>query len=159
MRKDMAKRLIRILCMFLLISIIVSPSISFSAELPKVRIAVFNYGTLNIEASGYNTIVTNLLINNLAGDPSLALLDRKELEAFLSLNDLQQNDNVESVSNIGSRLGLNMIVVGSVGKKDTVIILNSKVIHIEQKRVIFGFSERRNGHDCFAGSARKCAKL
>ncbi len=145
MRKDMAKRLIRILCMFLLISIIVSPSISFSAELPKVRIAVFNYGTLNIEASGYNTMVTNLLINNLAGDPSLALLDRKELEAFLSLNDLQQNDNVESVSNIGSRLGLNMIVVGSVGKKDTVIILNSKVIHIEQKRVIFENQTRALG--------------
>ena len=128
---------VRILCMFLLISIIVSPSISLSAEPPKVRIAVFNYGTLNIEASGYNTMVTNLLINNLTCDPSLALLDRKELEAFLSLNDLQQNDNVESVSNIGSRLGLDMIVVGSVGKKDTVIIVSTKVIQIEQKRVIF----------------------
>jgi uncharacterized protein len=133
----MANRSIRVLCMLLLISIIACPSISFSAEPPKVRIAVFNYGTLNIEASGYNTMVTNLLINNLACDLSLTLLDRKELEAFLSLNDLQQNDNVESVSNIGSRLGLNMIVVGSVGKKDTVIMVSSKVIQIEQKRVIF----------------------
>jgi uncharacterized protein len=133
----MASRLIRVLCIFLLITITLCPSISFSAATPQIRIAVFNYGTLNIEASGYNTMVTNLLINNLVGDPSLALLDRKELEAFLSLNDLQQNDNVESVANIGSRLGLNMIVVGSVGKKDTVIVVNSKVIHIEQRRVIF----------------------
>ena len=133
----MANRLIRVFCIFLLISITVCPSISFSAATPQIRIAVFNYGTLNLEASGYNTMVTNLLMNNLVSDPSLALLDRKELEAFLSLNDLQQNDNVESVANIGSRLGLNMIVVGSVGKKDTVIVVNSKVIHIEQRRVIF----------------------
>jgi uncharacterized protein len=133
----MASRLIRVLCIFLLITITLCPSISFSAAPPQIRIAVFNYVTLNIEASGYNTMVTNLLINNLVYDPSLALLDRKELEAFLSLNDLQQNDDVESVANIGSRLGLNMIVVGSVGKKDTVIVVNSKVIHIEQRRVIF----------------------
>ena len=52
---------------------------------------------------------------------------------------------MENVSNIGSRLGLNMIVVGSVGKKDTVIILNSKVIHIEQKRVIFENQTRALG--------------
>jgi hypothetical protein len=133
----MANRLIHVLCIFLLISITVCPSISFSASTPQIRIAVFNYGTLNLEASGYNTMVTNLLMNNLVSDPSLALLDRKELEAFLSLNDLQQNDDVESVANIGSRLGLNMIVVGSVGKKDTIIVVSSKVIHIEQRRVIF----------------------
>jgi fibronectin type 3 domain-containing protein/TolB-like protein len=133
----MAKRLIRTSCIFLLISIIVCPCTSFSAAAPQIRIAVFNFGTVNLEASGYNTMVTNLLINNLICDPSLALLDRKELEAFLSMNDLQQDDNVESVASIGSRLGLNMIVVGSVGKKDTVIVVNSKVIHIEQKRVIF----------------------
>jgi TolB-like protein len=70
-------------------------------------------------------MVTNLLMNDLACVPSLALLDRKELEAFLSLNDLQQNDDVESVANIGSRLGLNMIVVGSVGKKGTVVVVSS----------------------------------
>jgi len=133
----MANRLIRVSCMFLLISLAVCPSISFSAATPQIRIAVFNSGTLNIEASGYNTMVTNLLMNDLACVPSLALLDRKELEAFLSLNDLQQNDDVESVANIGSRLGLNMIVVGSVGKKDTVVVVSSKVIHIEQRRVIF----------------------
>jgi fibronectin type 3 domain-containing protein/TolB-like protein len=133
----MANSWSRMCCIFLLISIAVYPSISFSAATPQTRIAVFNYVTLNIEASGYNTIVTNLLMNDLACVPSLALLDRKDLEAFLSLNDLQQNDNVESVSNIGSRLGLNMIIVGSVGKKGTVIIVNSKVIHIEQRRAIF----------------------
>ncbi len=133
----MANRSIRVSCIFLLISLSVCPSISFSAATPQIRIAVFNYGTLNIEASGYNTMVTNLLMNDLACVPSLALLDRKELEAFLSLNDLQQNDDVESVANIGSRLGLNMIVVGSVGKKGTVVVVSSKVIHIEQRRVIF----------------------
>ena len=75
--------MIRILCMFLLISIIVFPSISFSAEPPKVRIAVFNYGTLNIETRlQYDR--SECLINNSTGDPSLALLDRKELETFLA---------------------------------------------------------------------------
>ncbi len=150
----MAKRWIHGLCVFLLISITARPSISFSAAPPQIRIAVFNYGTLNIEASGYNTMVTNLLINNLICDPSLALLDRKELEAFLSMNDLQQNDNVESVANIGSRLGLNMIVVGSVGKKDTVIVVNSKVIHIEERRVIFESQIRALGDAGLIGEVK-----
>jgi len=133
----MAKRMIPIIFILFLLAAVASPSAPQASGSPLTRIAVFNFGAVNIEASGYNTMVTNLLINNLGCDPSFALLDRKELETFLSLNDLQQNDNVESVSNIGSRLGLNMIVVGTVGKKDTVIFVSCKVIHIVQKRVIF----------------------
>jgi len=62
------------------------------------------------------------------------MLDRKELEAFLSLNDLQQDDRLENVVNIGTRLGLNVIVVGDVEKKGAIILVNCKVVLIEQKK-------------------------
>ena len=79
---------------------------------------------MDLEASGYNTMVANMLMSNLGCESYLSILDRKELEAFLSMNDLQQNDNLENVTHIGSRLGLSAVVVGSVGKKESVIMIH-----------------------------------
>jgi TolB-like protein len=102
----------------------------------QIKVSVFNFGALNIEASGYGTSVTNMLINTLAADPLLAIMDRKDLENFLSFNDLQQNDKLDNVVLIGSKLGLNIIVVGTVEKRGTVIHIKSNVIQIERKRSI-----------------------
>ena len=77
-------------------------SVTMAHALPQVRISVFNFATMNMESSGYGTTVTNILVHSLKTDPSLDMLDRKELEAFLSLNDLQQDDRLENVVNIGS---------------------------------------------------------
>ena len=110
--------------------------VTMAHALPQVRISVFNFATMNMESSGYGTAVTNILVHSLKTDPSLDMLDRKELEAFLSLNDLQQDDRLENVVNIGTRLGLNVIVVGNVEKKDAIILVNCKVVLIEQKRII-----------------------
>lgn len=103
----------------------------------QVKMSVFNYGTLNLEAAGYGTTVTNLLLTTLGGEPQVNLVERKELEAFLSLNDLQQDDRLENVVNVGTRLGINIIVVGTVEKKGGVITINSKVIQVEENKVIF----------------------
>jgi len=102
----------------------------------QVKVSVFTFGALNIEASGYGTSVTNMLINTLTADPLLAIMDRKDLENFLSFNDLQQNDKMDNVILIGSKLGLNVIVVGTVEKRGTVIHIKSNVIQIERKRSI-----------------------
>ena len=80
----------------------------------QIKISIFNFGTVNSDASGYGTTVTNMLINSLATDPTLVMLDRKELESFLNLNDLQQNDNMDNVLLIGSRLGLDVIAMLSI---------------------------------------------
>ncbi len=102
----------------------------------QIKVSVFNFGALNIEACGYGTSVTNMLINTLAADPLLAIMDRKDLENFLTFNDLQQNDKLDNVVLIGSKLGLNIIVVGTVEKRGTVIHIKSNVIQIERKRSI-----------------------
>jgi len=102
----------------------------------QIKISVFNFGTVNNEASGYGTTVTNMLINSLAPEPTLVILDRKELESFLSLNDLQQNDNMDNVLQIGTRLGLDVIVVGTVEKRGMVINIRCNVVQIDRKRSI-----------------------
>ncbi len=102
----------------------------------QIKISVFNFGTVNADASGYGTTVTNMLISSLAADPALAMLDRKELEAFLNLNDLQQNDAMDNVVHIGSRLGLDVIVVGTVDKKGTMINIRCNVVQIDNKKSI-----------------------
>lgn len=103
----------------------------------KAKIAVFNFSILSLDASGYDATITNTLINFLERASSLNILNRKELEAFLSLNDLQQNDDLSNVVYIGNRLGLDMIVVGNVKKSGPVIEIICKVAKIAEKSFIY----------------------
>lgn len=130
--------------LFLMIIMILSP-VTTAQALSQVRISVFNFATLSMESSGYGTTVTNMLTHSLKADPLLDMLDRKDLEAFLSLNDLQQDDKPENVIVIGTRLGLNMIVAGNVEKKGAILIVHCKVVMIEQKRVILDTRLRARG--------------
>jgi len=151
--KTMGKRFLAIIVFLLSIS----PSAAL-AEPSQVRISVFNFGTVNLEASGLGATVTNQLINLLGEDASLTMLDRKELEAFLSLNDLQQNDQMNNVVDIGTRLGLNVVVVGSVEKKGSVIMVLCKAVQIEQKKTILSVRVAAVGEAGLTGEIRKLSQ-
>jgi uncharacterized protein len=110
---------------------------------------------MNMEASSYGTSVTNMLISSLRGTAFLNVLDRKELEAFLSLNDLQQNDDVENVVQIGSRLALDFIVAGNVGKSGQLITINTKLVSIGQKKTILYLQSKAFGDADLASETRK----
>ena len=142
----MGKKVHHCAWIFLLILTVVFPVSAIPSNIPEIKVSVFNFKTVDLEAAGYNTMVTNMLMSNLSCEPSFVMLDRKELESFLSMNDLQQDDNLENVTNIGSRLGLHAIVVGSVGKRGSLILIHCKVIHIKQKRVIYEASTRAFGN-------------
>lgn len=103
----------------------------------QARIAVFNFDVLNLDAKGYDATVTNMLISFLERSPSLNILSRRELEAFLLLNDLQQNEDLSNVITIGNRLELDMIIVGNVRKSGPVIEINSKVARIAENSFIY----------------------
>lgn len=120
---------------FLLVAAVVLAGVADASA--QVKVSVFNFGTMNLDSSGYGTTVTNTLLTTLATEPVFSIVERKELEAFLSLNDLQQDERLENVVNIGTRLGINMVVVGNVEKKGAVISINSKVILVEEKKVVF----------------------
>ncbi len=118
-----------------------------------VKLSIFNFQPLNIETSTLGTTVTNMLITSLAAESGLAILDRKELETFLMLNDMQQNEKLDNIAAIGGRLGLDAIVIGTVDKKGSVLLINCKIVHIEQKKVIFSQQLRS------LGDARLAAEL
>jgi fibronectin type 3 domain-containing protein/TolB-like protein len=103
----------------------------------KAKIAVFNFNVLNLDARGYDATVTNTLINFLQRTSSLDILNRKELEGFLCLNNLQQNCDLSNVVTIGDRLGLDMIVVGTVKKNGPVIEISCKVAKITERSFIY----------------------
>ncbi|MDA8126851.1 MAG: hypothetical protein M0009_16905 [Deltaproteobacteria bacterium] len=124
----------------------------------QVRISVFNFGTVNLDASGLGATVTNMLIGQLTEDKSLALLDRKELEAFLSMNDLQQNDNLDNVVHIGTRLGLNVIVVGTVEKKGPLIVIQCKAVTVDQKKTILNTRSAVLGDAALAAEVKKISQ-
>ena len=101
------------------------------------KIAVFSFNVLNLDARGYDATVTNILIDFLQKTSSLNILNRKELESFLYLNDLQQNCDLSNVVTIGNRLGLDMIVAGTVKKNGPVIEIFCKVVNIAEKSFVY----------------------
>jgi fibronectin type 3 domain-containing protein/TolB-like protein len=115
------------------------------AQVRTVKLSVFNFGALNIDASSYSTMVTNYLISSFRGNPALSVLDRKELESFLFLNDLQQNDATENVIHIGSRLALDFVVAGTVEKTGSAITVRCNLFSVSQKRVLQSFLIRAYG--------------
>jgi fibronectin type 3 domain-containing protein len=102
----------------------------------QTRMAIFNFVSLNMEASGYGTAVTNMLGDALKASPSNSVMDRKDLESFLYLNDYRQDDRVENAVNVGTRLGVDVVIVGNVEKKGSWIIVNCQVVLIEQRKVV-----------------------
>jgi fibronectin type 3 domain-containing protein len=141
----------------LLFAVLFTPPAALA--MTQVKMAIFNFVTLNMEASRYGTAVTNMLGDALKIDPSYDVLDRKDLEAFLNLNDYQQDDKVENAVNIGTRLGLNVVIVGNVEKKGTVIIVNCKAVLVEQKKVILNHRMGGRGDAGLAAEVRKLTGL
>ena len=103
----------------------------------RISVAVFHFTPLNMDASNYAIKATSSLINDSKMQSSFVILDRKDLETFLVANDLQQNDQTENMINIGIKKGLNFVIAGSIEKRDTTIVTNTKVINIEKRKVVF----------------------
>jgi TolB-like protein len=103
----------------------------------RYSVSVFHFNAVNMDASGHGITVTNTLIHAPGMQAAFAMMDRKDLETFLFANDLQQNDKIENVTNIGTRLGLDFVIAGSVEKRGTMIVTNCKVISIEKRKVVF----------------------
>ncbi|MBA4397770.1 MAG: hypothetical protein C0394_10395 [Syntrophus sp. (in: bacteria)] len=152
------KTVMRLFFSGLLLSIVLLAPQSAPA-MNQVRMAIFNFVTLNMEASGYGTTVTNMLGDSLKANPANSVLDRKDLEAFLYLNDFRQDDKVENAVNVGNRLGLNIIIVGNVERKGTWIIVNCRVVSLEKKRVIFSTRLSAHGDAGLSAEIRKLAGL
>jgi TolB-like protein len=109
---------------------------SFRGSSP-ISVSVFHFTPLSMDASNYGITVTNTMINAPKMQSSFVMLGRKDLETFLAANNLQQNDQIENVINIGTRIGVNFVIAGSIGKRGTMIVTNCKVVSIEQRKVVF----------------------
>jgi|GEM_PF-215690 len=133
--RRLAKRPVLCIALALLVCCLTAAVCRAESTVP-VKAAVFNFGVRNLEASGYGTTVTNTLLVNLKNRPGFSVLDRKELENFLTLNDLQQDEDLDNVVLIGTRLGLNVIVTGSVERNGTMLAIRCKVIQVEQRKPI-----------------------
>jgi len=125
----------------------------------EYKLSVFNFRASNIEASGLGTSVTNALVSCLKANPSINILDRKDLETFLNLNDLQQNDQLDDVVNIGSRLGLDFIVVGSVTKRGSAINVKCSLIQIDKKKEVYSAQVSAFGESALSAEVGKLGAL
>ncbi|MBP7230502.1 MAG: hypothetical protein KBA28_01120 [Syntrophaceae bacterium] len=142
-----------ILNVLIILLILFTKTLDVSAG--EYKLSVFNFVTMDLESSGLGTSVANSLISSLKTDASISILDRKDLETFLNLNDLQQNDQLENVVNIGSRLGLDYIVVGSVAKRGSSITVKCSLIQIDKKKEAYRTSVRAFGEAALTSEITK----
>ena len=125
----------------------------------ELKLSVFNFGTANIEASGLGTSVTNALISSLNKNPAISILDRKDLETFLNMNDLQQNDQLDNVVNIGSRLGLDFIIVGSVAKRGSAITVKCGLVQIDKRKEVYSTQVQAQGETALSAEIAKLSSM
>lgn len=121
-----------------------------------VRIAVYSFHAETIDVSGTSATVTATLIRSLGKTPSLHLVERKELEEFLSLNDLRQNEMLADILQVGERMGIPFIVAGSVSKKGAVYIVQCRLVNVPERKVVLDRQVRSFGE---AGLDREVEKL
>jgi membrane-associated protease RseP (regulator of RpoE activity) len=119
------------------------------------RLSVFNFNTTNMDAVQYGPEVTNLLTDALGKNQAISIISRHDLQEFLRLNDLQQNDNLGNMVNIGSRLGLNFIVTGRIEKKGVILAIEFIVVDIHANKVIFTRKVQASGDSNLAMEVRK----
>lgn len=119
------------------------------------RLSVFNFNTINMDAVQYGPEVTNLLTDALGKNQAISIISRHDLQEFLRLNDLQQNDNLGDMVNIGSRLGLNFIVTGRIEKKGVILAIECIVVDIHDNKVIFTRKVQALGGSNLATEVRK----
>ena len=119
------------------------------------RLSVFNFNTTNMDAVQYGPEVTNLLTDALGKNQAISIISRHDLQEFLRLNDLQQNDNLRDMVNIGSRLGLNFIVTGRIEKKGVILAIECIVVDIHDNKVIFTRKVQALGGSNLATEVRK----
>lgn len=115
-----------------------SPAANYSPSNDgPVNVAVFHFTPLSMDASHYGITVTNALINAPKMQSTFSVLGRKDLEIFLSANNLQQNDKVDNMVEVGTRLGMNFVIAGSVIKRGSRIITSYKVVSVSRRAVIY----------------------
>jgi TolB-like protein len=112
------------------------PAEDFSGADGSANVAVFHFTPLSMDASHYGITVTNALINSPGMQAAFLVLPRKDLELFLSANNLQQNDQVDNMVEIGTRLGMNFVIAGTITKRGSTISTSYKIASVARRGVI-----------------------
>jgi TolB-like protein len=112
------------------------PTEDFSVAGGPANVAIFHFTPLSMDASHYGITVTNVLINSPGMQQAFLVLPKKDLELFLSANNLQQNDEVDNMVDIGTRLGMNFVIAGTITKRGSTISTSYKIASVAGRGVI-----------------------
>jgi C-terminal peptidase prc len=119
------------------------------------RLSVFNFNAITIDASKYGPEVTNMITDALGKNKAFSIIGHHDLLDFLRLNDLQQNNDLGNLVNIGSRLGLNFIVTGRIEKKGMILAIECIVVDVHNEKIIFTRKVQASGDSNMATEVSK----
>jgi len=110
------------------------PGGTIKENIRQINMAVFAFESANVEATPHSAEITSRLENRIETIHSIKILGRRDLEKFLVMNDLQQNNDVGNIIRIGTLLGLHYIISGRVEKRGVEIIAECHLVSIEEKK-------------------------
>lgn len=86
----------------------------------------------NIEAMAFTEYISSLLLNELERTGSFEVTERKRLESVMDIEGVRTDSlNPDKLQKIGSRLGLDFIVSGSVSSQNNRMLLDLKVFGLQ----------------------------
>lgn len=114
-----------------------SPVYSTASGDTPISIAILYFTPLSMDAAHYGITVTNTLRDHPKIKSTFIVLGRKDLEMFLTENNLQQNDHMDNMIEIGTRLGLNYVIAGNITKRGSTLVTKYKIANVTQRNIIY----------------------
>lgn len=114
-----------------------SPAYSPATGDSPISVAILYFTPLSMDAAHYGITVTNTLRDHPKIKSTFIVLGRKDLEMFLTENNLQQNDQMDNMIEIGTRLGVNYVIAGNITKRGSTIVTKYKIAGVAERNIIY----------------------
>lgn len=104
----------------------------------KSRMGAVPFVAKNIEAMAFTEYLTTVLLNELDHTGSFEISERKRLESMMALEGVRSDSlTPEQMQRLGSRLGLDFLVAGSVSSQPQGMQIDLRLLSMRSQKIIF----------------------
>lgn len=142
----------------------VLPSLATAQAKPVVAVLYFDNNSIGKDRADYDGLgkgIADLLINDMAANPSLRVVERDRLQAVLQEQNLAkagQLDN-ETAVRVGKLLGAQYMITGGFMNANGTMVLTSRVINVETSAIMNPVKLQTKDQDVLGFIAQLSTKL
>ncbi|WP_305733173.1 FlgO family outer membrane protein [Trichlorobacter ammonificans] len=104
----------------------------------KSKLAAVPFVASNIEAMAFTEYLTTVLLNELDNTGQFEIFERKRLESMMALEGVRSDSlTPEQMQRLGSRLGLDFLVAGTVTSQPQGMLINLRLLSLRSQKILF----------------------